>query len=113
MVGSTVRYLSKLYKSYIPILVSHEAEPNQVCGLPSQHHPKLGLFLELIQIAGTRLSLTLREASKEKQLFLIKNSGKCVIIATPSAIVSGDLFSFCINSNASLGAKFIDLFISR
>lgn len=52
-----------------------DAEPNQVCGLPSQHHPKFACFFEFIQSAGTRLSPGWREARREKQLFLLRNSG--------------------------------------
>jgi len=63
-----------------------DAMPSHVWGLPSQHQPSLGAC-RLIQIAGTRRSPE-REPPRQKHLFLTRISGKWVIMAIPSSMVS-------------------------
>lgn len=56
-----------------PVRAAHDAEPSQVCGLPAQHQPSLGLP-SLSHKAGTRLSPQ-RDASREKHMFGCSRSG--------------------------------------
>src|SRR5690606_17914279 len=80
-----------------------DAEPSQVCGLLSQHQPRLGCLFPLIHIAGTRWLPGTREAKSEKQLFLRRASGKWVITAMPSSSVSGRRLALRMRVSAALG----------